>query len=108
MKDSNFFKKCFDFIRQNKWLCAFIATAVVLVVGIIVTVVMISSSPDIEQPPAFEAGDEVGVYYYDVADGEMLLTLSQNRRCGCADLQCRHCKLRPDAGSAGGRLGSDL
>ena len=78
MKDSNFFKKCFDFIRQNKWLCAFIATAVVLVVGIVITVVMLSSSPDIEQPPVFEAGDEIGVYYYDVADGEILLTLSEN------------------------------
>ena len=69
-----------NFIRKNKWLLAFIATAVVLVATIIVATVLVTmnKSPDSEQPPVFEAEGSVGVYYYDVADGEILLTLSEN------------------------------
>lgn len=69
-----------NFIRKNKWLLAFIATAVVLVATIIVATVLVTMNkePEPDQPPVFEAGSEVGVYYYDVASGEILFTLSEN------------------------------
>ena len=61
-------------IWNNKWMIAFLATAVLLVAAVTVAIVIgVSSKPT---PPEYFEGDEVGVYYYDVADGEITLTLS--------------------------------
>ena len=73
----NIFANIFGFIRKNKWMVAFIATAIALVAATTVAIVIgVSSRPDPE--PEYFEGDEAGIYYYDVADGEILLTLSGN------------------------------
>ena len=73
-------RNIFGEIRKNKWMAAFMVTAAALVIAIAVAVVIgvMSSKPD-PQPEYFE-GDEAGIYYYDVADGEILLTLSGGNR----------------------------
>ena len=62
-------------IWNNKWMIAFLATAVLLIAAVTVAIVIgVSSRPT--PPPEYTEGEEVGVYYHDVADGEILLTLS--------------------------------
>ena len=63
-------------LKENKWLYAFIAASVVLVAAIIVAVVLGVSLSKANEVPDYVEGPEVGTYYYDVSDGEVLLTLS--------------------------------
>jgi len=58
---------------KNKWFYAFvIAVAVALVATIVAVVVGVVAN----RPPEYVEGDEIGVYYYDVEAGEVVLTLS--------------------------------
>lgn len=60
---------------KNKWFYAFAAAAVVAIAAIVVAIVVgVTSGRSNAQ--AYNEGEEVGVYYYDVKDGEMVLTLS--------------------------------
>ena len=58
---------------KNKWFIAF-AIAIVVAVAAIVAAIVIGVVAN--RPPEEYEGDEMGVYYYDVEDGEVLLTLS--------------------------------
>ncbi|MBE6630756.1 MAG: hypothetical protein E7624_07920 [Ruminococcaceae bacterium] len=62
-------------LPKNKWLLAFIIAAVVAVAAIVVAIVIGVTSATPDAPPYVE-GNEVGVYYYDALDQEVLLTLS--------------------------------
>ena len=73
-------RNIFGAIRKNKWMAAFIATAIALVIAIVVAVVIGIMSSRPEPKPEYFEGDEAGIYYYDVADGEILLTLSGGNR----------------------------
>ncbi len=57
---------------KNKWLVA------LAILALLATTVfgVVSCGDDPTPPPQFTEGDEMGVYYYDVEDGEVLLTLS--------------------------------
>ena len=58
---------------KNKWFYAFvIALAVALVAATVAIVIGVTAN----RAPDYVEGEEIGVYYYDVADGEVLLTLS--------------------------------
>ena len=60
-------------LPKNKWFYAFVITlAVVLVAAVVGVIVGVIAS----RPPEYVEGDEVGVYYYDVEGGEVVLTLS--------------------------------
>ena len=65
---------------QNKWCIAFIIAAIVAVAMIVVAIVvgMTPKGPDVELPPA--EGPETGIYYYDTAEGEYLLTLNSGNQ----------------------------
>ena len=58
---------------KNKWFIAFVI-ALVLAVAASATAVVIGVIAN--RSPEYTEGDEMGVYYYDVEDGEVLLTLS--------------------------------
>ena len=61
-------------LLKNKWFIAFLIAAVVAVAASVAAIVVgIISAED----PAPAGGDEVGLYYYDVMDGEILLTVSE-------------------------------
>ena len=64
------------FSKENKWLLAFLISCVVLVAAIVVAIVLGVKLGNANETPGYSEGDEVGIYYYDVADGEILLTLS--------------------------------
>ena len=61
-----------SFAAMGKWFYAFVATAVVLV-GAIVTILVLTLGGAAEPPVE---GAETGVYYYDAALGEYLLSLN--------------------------------
>jgi uncharacterized repeat protein (TIGR02543 family) len=62
--------------KMNKWFYAFLAVAIVLVVAV-ATIVMMGLNKDTPDPtPDYTEGAETGVYYYDVADGEVVLSLN--------------------------------
>lgn len=58
---------------KNKWFIAFVI-ALVIAVAASATAIVIGVIAN--RPPEYTEGDEMGVYYYDVEDGEVLLTLS--------------------------------
>ena len=58
---------------ENKWLIATIALAVVAVAAIVVAIVL-GVSLNTSDDRVFGVGEE-GVYYYEVVDGEVILTL---------------------------------
>ena len=60
---------------QNKWFIPFMIATVVAIAAIVVAVIM-GINPEKPQNVEYTEGTEVGVYYYDVVDGEVLLTLS--------------------------------
>ena len=60
---------------QNKWFIPFVIAAIVAVAAIVVAVI-VGVNPQQASAPSYSEGDEIGVYYYDVVDGEILLTLS--------------------------------
>ena len=57
---------------KNKWLVA------LAILALLATTIfgVVSCGDDPTPPPEYTEGDEMGVYYYDVEDGEVLLTLS--------------------------------
>ena len=60
---------------MNKWFYAFIGTAVLLVAAIVVAIVLgVGQGSDGPEGPVTE-GPESGVYYYDVAEGEVVISL---------------------------------
>ena len=73
------FTKAFDFIRKNKWMVLFIATAVLLVAAITVAIVIGVNANKPDPDPEYYLGDEAGIYYYELVDGEEVLTLSENK-----------------------------
>ena len=77
--DTGIFTKAFDFIRKNKWMVLFIATAVLLVAAITVAIVIGVNANKPDPDPEYYLGEEAGIYYYDLVDGEELLTLSENK-----------------------------
>lgn len=61
-------------LLKNKWLIATVALAVVAVAAIIVAIVLgVTGAPD-DDERIFGVGEE-GVYYYEVVDGKVTLTL---------------------------------
>ncbi len=64
----------FDFKKINKWFYAFAATAVLLIAAVIVAIV-IGVNQDSGTTPVLSEGAETGVYYYDVAEGEVVISL---------------------------------
>ena len=60
-------------LPKNKWFYAFAIATVLAIAAIVVAIVVGVTSA---KTPEYNEGDEIGVYYYDVKDGEMLLTLS--------------------------------
>ena len=58
---------------KNKW---FIAFAIAVLVAVAATVAAIVIGVIANRPPEYTEGDEMGVYYYDAEDGEVVLTLS--------------------------------
>ena len=58
---------------KSKWFIAFAITALIAIGAIVSTIVI---SVIANRPPENTEGDEMGVYYYDAEDGEVLLTLS--------------------------------
>jgi len=66
----------FSKFKENKWLLAFTITCVVLLAAIIVAIVLGVALAKSNETPEYSEGPEIGIYYYDVADGEIVLTLS--------------------------------
>ena len=64
-----------DWIKKN-WKFLAIVTAVVLVLAVVIVVVMPgqTNDPVVEEIP--QEGPETGVYYYDTAEGEYVLSLN--------------------------------
>lgn len=66
--------------KENKWLYAFVIACVLLVAAIIVAVVFATQKgPGNEPTQGVNTGEGVGIYYYEMADGEILLTLSEGK-----------------------------
>ena len=65
-------------LLKNKWFIAFLI-AVVIALGA-VTVAIIIGVTSANEPEAPVSGDEVGLYYYDVVEGEVLLTMSEGNK----------------------------
>ena len=62
--------------KMNKWFYAFLVVAVILA-GVVATLIMIGVNNKTPDPtPDYTEGAETGVYYYDVADGEVVLSLN--------------------------------
>ena len=67
----------FSKTRKSAWLWAFIGTAVALIGVTVALLIVALSGPDAPPPtPELPDGAETGVYYYDVEDGEIVLTLN--------------------------------
>ena len=64
-------------LLKNKWFIAFLIAAVVAVAASVAAIVVGIISAE---GPAPTSGDEVGLYYYDVMDGEVLLTMSEGNK----------------------------
>ena len=62
--------------KENKWLLAFTIACAVVIALTVTTIVLGVKLGKSNEIPEYTEGGEVGVYYYDVADGEVLLTLS--------------------------------
>ena len=62
---------------KNKWFIAFLIAAVVALAAIVVAAVV---GVVANLPGNSDEGPEVGVYYYDLEDGEILLTLSAGNK----------------------------
>lgn len=66
--------------EKNKWLYAFIVACVLLIAAIVVAVVFATQkAPGMEPTGTVDQGEGAGIYYYDVANGEILLTLSEGK-----------------------------
>lgn len=70
---------------KNKWFWAFVVAAVALVAAVTVALVLGLSKPTPPDttptgPESVEDGPETGVYYYDVAGGEVLLSLNSGNK----------------------------
>lgn len=70
------FSKVLNKFKEDKWLLAFAITCVVLVAAIVVSIVLGVKLDKSNDVPEYVEGPETGIYYYDVADGEIVLTLS--------------------------------
>ena len=71
----------FDFKNMNKWFYAF-AGAALLLVGALVAVIILGVNAG-KTPPPVEIpadGEESGIYYYDVAEGEILLSFNSGNK----------------------------
>ena len=58
---------------KSKWFYAFAIAALIAVAASIVAIVV---GVNANRQPAYTDGDEIGVYYYNVEGGEVVLTLS--------------------------------
>ena len=67
-------------MNKNKWLIIILAAIAVIAVTVAIVVIAVSGKSDVPETPEYTEGPEVGVYYYDVADGVMTLTLSGGNR----------------------------
>ena len=67
---------------KNKWFWAFVVAVVALAVAVTVAIVNgVNSKPTPPSEPIIPAdGPETGVYYYDVAGGEVLLSLNSGNK----------------------------
>ena len=64
-------------LKENKWLVAFIVACALLVVAVTATIILaLRQGTSVEGPGEYVEGAEVGIYYYDMVNGEVLLTLS--------------------------------
>ena len=70
-----------DFKNMNKWFYAF-AGAALLLIGALVAVIVLGVNAG-KTPPPVEIpadGEESGIYYYDVAEGEILLSFNSGNK----------------------------
>ena len=82
MKD-NIFKRFGSFLGKNKKLSILVGVGILVVCAIVATLIFVlnNDTPTPEPtPPAPVGGAEVGEYYYDVAGGEVLLTLQSDMK----------------------------
>lgn len=75
-------RKTMNKFKENKWLVAFIVACVLLVAAVALAVVFATQKqPEPTDGPntVIDGGAEIGVYYYDMVNGEVLLTLSEGK-----------------------------
>ena len=65
----------FSKLKKNAWFWTFVGTAVALI-GVTVALIAVALSGATTPTPELPDGAESGVYYYDVEDGEIILTLN--------------------------------
>ena len=63
----------FSNLLKNVWFIAFAIVTVLLIVAAVILGITLGNG---DEAPEYTEGAEVGVYYYDVTGGEILLTLS--------------------------------
>jgi len=64
-------------LPQNKWFYAFaVATLLFIAAAVVAIVIGVLPEDDVVELPEYTEGAETGVYYYDVQDNEIILTLS--------------------------------
>ena len=68
------------FKNRNKWFYAFIAAAVLLLAAVVAIVVISGNTPDTPDEIILTPGEETGVYYYEVEQGEILLSLNNGNK----------------------------
>ena len=81
-------RNIFSSMAKNKWLCAFLGTALALIVAIVAIIVISVNAnkpapdlpPEDNGPVVIPEGEESGVYYYGVAGGEVVLTFNSGNK----------------------------
>jgi uncharacterized repeat protein (TIGR02543 family) len=62
-----------SWLAKNKWLAAFIVACVLLIAAVIGVIIVSLQGGD--EAPDYVEGSETGLYYYDTAEGEYVLSL---------------------------------
>ena len=62
-------------LAKNKWFYVYTVAAALALAGILIALIIVLAP---NRDPEFIPGDEVGIYYYDTAEGEWLITLKDS------------------------------
>lgn len=66
--------------NRSKWFYAFIAAAILLLAAVVAIVVISGNTEDTPSEIILTPGEETGVYYYEVEQGEILLSLNNGNK----------------------------